>query len=149
MDLSQQISVGVGAVITRKTTVNGVKFEPTSAGAYEASYRYRILRHLSAQVDYDFFMNAQKYLASGQQTAIRSQVHVLTGSAVFTFGTPFSKRMQYSIGGGDDFLLTHKVRIRAEVKGLTYKAPDFGFASIRTNKYVNTVIPTLGVVYSF
>lgn len=176
MDLSQQISVGAGAVITRKTTVNGVKFEPTSAGAYEASYRYRILRHLSAQVDYDFFMNAQKYLASGQQTAIRSQVHVLTGSAVFTFGTPFSKRMesfisvgggalvyvprdanglakqtinQFSIGGGDDFLLTHKVRIRAEVKGLTYKAPDFGFASIRTNKYVNTVIPTLGVVYSF
>lgn len=172
----QQVAVGAGVSVTRKTTVNGVKYEPTTAGAYEVSYRYRLFRHLSLQADYDLFQNTQKYLTGTNLTTIGSKVHVATGSAVITFGNPLSKRFesfitmgggamiyvprndsglasqtvnQFAIGGGDDFLLTHRLRIRAEVKGLTYKAPDFGYSSLHTTKYVNTVVPTLGIVYSF
>ncbi len=175
-DPHQQIAVGAGIALTRKTTVNGIKFEPTTAGDYEVSYRYRLTRHFSAQADYDLFMNSQKYLAGGNLTRIDARVHAVTGSAVFTFGNPMSKKFesfitagggaliyqprnatglaqqtvsQFAIGGGDDYLLTPKLRIRAEVKGLTYKAPDFGFAGLRTKKYVSTVIPTLGIVYTF
>lgn len=175
-DPHQQVAVGAGIELTRKTTANGIKFEPTTAGDYEISYRYRFLRHLSAQADYDLFMNSQKYLASGSLTRIDARVHAVTGSAVFTFGNPMSKKFesfitvgggaliyqprdaaglarqtvgQFAIGGGDDYLLTRRLRIRAEVKGLTYKAPDFGLAALHSKKYVNTVIPTLGVVYTF
>lgn len=175
-DLPQQIAVGGGIVVARKTTVNGVKYEPTTAGAYEVSYRYRILKHVSVQADYDLFMNTQKYLVGSKLTSIGSDVHAATGSAVITFGNPLSKRFesfitvgggalifvprnegslasqtvnQFSVGGGDDYRLTHNLRIRAEVKGLTYKAPDFGLTSIHTTKLVDSVIPTLGIVYTF
>ena len=172
----QQIAVGAGVSVTRKTTVNGIKYEPTTAGAYEFSYRYRLLKHLAAQADYDLSLNTQKYLAGTSLTAIGSDVHAATGSAVIPFGNPLSKRFesfitvgggvlifvprnaaglasqtvsQFAIGGGDDYLLTRRLRIRAEIKGLTYKAPDFGFSSLHTTKYVSTVLPTLGIVYCF
>jgi hypothetical protein len=172
----QQIAVAGGLTVTRKTTAGGIKFEPTSAAAYEFSYRYRLMRHISVQADYDFNRNTQKYLVGSQLTSIGSDVHAITGNAVFTFANPLSKRFEsfvsvgggallfeprnqgsqasqvvnhFSLGGGDDLLLTPHLRLRAQVKGLMYQAPDFGLSSIHRDKFVSTVIPTLGIVYSF
>lgn len=171
-----QVYVGGGVVVTRKTTVNDVKYEPTSAGDYEVSYRYRLTKHIAAQGDYDLFINTQKYLAGGDLTSVGVYTHAATASAVVTFGNPLSKRFesfitagggalifeprneaslnrqsvgQFSIGGGDDFLLSQHLRIRAQIKGIMYKAPDFGISGVHTDKYVQTVLPTIGIAYSF
>lgn len=171
-----QVYVGGGVAVARKATIGDVKYEPTSAGDYVVSYRYRLTKHISAQGDYDLFINTQKYLVGGDLTSIGVYTHAATGSAVVTFGNPLSKRFesfitvgggalifeprnesnlssqtvgQFSIGGGDDFLLSRNLRIRAQIKGVIYKAPDFGLSSIHTDKYVQAVLPTIGIVYSF
>lgn len=172
----QQVYLGAGVVVTRKLTSDGVKFEPTSAANYELSYRYCVLKHFAVQGDYDLFLNSQKYQTSGGLKSIATDVHAGTANAVIPFGNPLSKRFEssitfgggaltfvprnasglssqtvgeFSIGGGDDLLLSHNLRIRLQVKGIMYKAPDFGVKSLHTDKLVQTVMPTLGVVYSF
>lgn len=175
-DSRQQISLQGGATITRKTTINGIRYEPTTSGDVSFGYRYRFTRWFSAEADYDVFRDTQKYQTSSGITAIGTNIHAASANAVITFGNPLSKKFEsfitagggvllydphtlanssyqnrsfFVIGGGDDYLLSKHLRIRAQVQGLTYKAPDFGIASIHTDKYVQTVIPTIGVVWSF
>jgi hypothetical protein len=39
--------------------------------------------------------------------------------------------------------------IRAEYRGFVTKAPDFGVASFKTNRYYLISIPAIGIAYHF
>jgi opacity protein-like surface antigen len=52
-------------------------------------------------------------------------------------------------GGGADFPIVKHVSLRAEYRGLVYKAPDFGLRSLNTNAVTHTAQPSAGIVFRF
>lgn len=55
----------------------------------------------------------------------------------------------FTYGGGADFPLFNHVSLRAEYRGLVYRAPDFGLADLSTNKWTHAVQPSAGIVFRF
>jgi opacity protein-like surface antigen len=55
----------------------------------------------------------------------------------------------FSYGGGVDYVLTKHLSLRAEYRGLVYKAPDFGLAGENVDKVTHTVQPSAGLVFRF
>lgn len=54
-----------------------------------------------------------------------------------------------TIGGGIDVPISIQLAIRVQDKAPLYKTPDFKVATLHTNKYVETMIPTAGLVFNF
>ncbi len=54
-------------------------------------------------------------------------------------------------GGGFDYPIPtlRKVAVRFEYRGLVYKTPDFGLASLTTDTWTHTAQPSAGLVYRF
>jgi opacity protein-like surface antigen len=55
----------------------------------------------------------------------------------------------FAYGGGADFPLFRHVALRAEYRGLAYRAPDFGLSTLNTNAIIHTAEPSAGIVFRF
>jgi hypothetical protein len=171
-----QVTVQGGVTFTRKVTDSGITYKPTSSGTGLVGYRFNINRWLGVEGDYDFFRNSQKFIISSTSISLKTNVNVATGSAVINIPNPMTKRFKsYAsigggamifhptgtdittlqtrnvivFGGGVDFPVAPHIAIRGQAKTLMYKAPDFATNNLRTSKYVQTMIPSVGVVFSF
>ena len=51
--------------------------------------------------------------------------------------------------GGVDIPVTRYISIRGQAKTFMYKAPDFADNNLRTSKYVQTMVPSVGLVFNF
>lgn len=73
-----------------------------------------------------------------------------TGNA---FGSvPHAQRQAvgvFSYGGGVDYALVKHLSLRAEYRGLLYKAPDFGLANLKVDKLTHVAQPSAGIVFRF
>lgn len=172
----QQISVEGSGAITRKVTDAGITYAPETVAGFSAGYRYNLLRWFGVEADYSYLPETQRFTASGVTTAIKTDVHAATASAVFQFSNPLAKSIKsfvtvgggtllfdprnnsalklqsknaIQMGGGEDFQLSRRLLLRVQVSSFTYKAPDFGIASLHTNKFVQTVLPSAGLVFRF
>jgi opacity protein-like surface antigen len=171
-----QVAIQASGFFTRKVTDSGITYKPTSTVGGSIGYRYNINRWLGVEADGDYFRNSQKFLTSTTSTALRTNVYAATGAAVVNLPNPVIKRMKSYVligggamvfhlrdtdvfdpqfknvivfGGGADIPVAPHIAIRGQVKNFMYKAPDFGLSSIRTNKYAQAMVPSVGVVLSF
>ena len=55
----------------------------------------------------------------------------------------------FAYGGGADFPLVRHFTLRAEYRGLVYRAPDFGLTTLNTNTITHTAQPSAGIVFHF
>lgn len=172
----QQVTVAASGSFTRKVTDDGIAFDPTSALDGSVGYRFNITRWLGIEGDYDFFRNSQKYISSTSTAQLPTDVHVATGAIVINIPNPLTKRFTsffsaggsemlfyprntdafdrqlknaVMIGGGIDLPVSRHFAIRVQDKTFLYKAPDFKIADLHTNKYVQTMIPSAGIVFKF
>jgi len=172
----QQVTVQVSGVVTRKVTDSGLTYKPTSTGGALVGYRFNINRWLGVEGEYDFFRNSQKYSSTDTSYALRTNVHAATGAVVINIPNPLTKRIKsfasvgggallfdprdtdliqrqfkstIVIGGGMDLPITRHIAFRAQAKTFLYKAPDFAVSGLATNKYVQTMVPSAGVVFNF
>jgi len=51
--------------------------------------------------------------------------------------------------GGADYRLTNHFSIRAEYRGLVYKAPSFNLANLNTDSWTHVAQPSAGIVFRF
>lgn len=172
----QQVTLQGSGVFTRKVTDSGITYKPTTSGGVLAGYRFNINRWLGVEGDFDGFRDSQKFLRSTSTSTLKTNVYAATGSAVISLPNPLTKRFQsflsvgggallfdpqdssliprqtrnvISFGGGVDIPVSRRIAIRAQAKNFMYKAPDFEVSSLRTDKYAQTMIPSVGVVYKF
>ncbi len=172
----QQVTLQGSGVFTRKVTDSGVTYKPTSSVGVLAGYRFNINRWLGVEGDFDGFRNSQKFLTSTSTSRLKANVYAATGSAVISLPNPLTKKFQsfvsigggallfdpqdtsfvprqtrsvIAFGGGVDIPVSRRIAIRAQAKTFMYKAPDFEVSSLRTDKYVQTMIPSVGIVYRF
>jgi opacity protein-like surface antigen len=58
-------------------------------------------------------------------------------------------RGAFVYGGGADVPITKHVALRAEYRGLVYKAPDFDRSDLKTDKFPHSAVPSAGLVFTF
>jgi opacity protein-like surface antigen len=171
-----QVAVQGSGIFTRKVTDSGITYKPTSSVGGSVGYRYNLNRWLGVEADGDYFRNSQKFLIATSSTSLRTNVYAATGAGVINLPNPVIKRMKsYALvgggvlvfhprdtdliepqfrtaivfGGGADIPVAPHIAVRGQVKTFMYKAPDFGLSSIRTTKYAQAMVPSVGVVFSF
>jgi opacity protein-like surface antigen len=64
-------------------------------------------------------------------------------------GAQRQTRMAFVYGGGADFDMTARFGLRAEYRGLIYKAPDFGDDTLNVDKFTHLAQPSVGVFFRF
>ena len=157
---------------TKDSTGKGVENNPTYSGGFLAGYRYNLNHRFALEGDYDYFRNSQDYPKS--DTKIKTNVSAITGAAVvklpeFKKVRPFAlaggggiifnphdaksietqARGAFVYGGGADVPITKHVALRAEYRGLVYKAPDFDRGDLKTDKFTHSAVPSAGLVFTF
>jgi opacity protein-like surface antigen len=85
---------------TKDTNGNGISRTTSDTGGFQVGYRYHINRWLSAEGDYGFDRNTQRYFSNGGQSRVQSDVHGVTGDLVVNLPLRLSKFSPYALAGG-------------------------------------------------
>jgi len=178
-EVRNEISVQGTGFFTKDSTGNGISRNTTNTGGVLVGYRYHFNRWLSAEANYGFDRNTQKYFSPGGFAGVQSNVHALTADAVVNLPIRISKFSPYVLGGGGslifdptgnstsvpgadtqakgaflygagtNYVLNRHFSLRAEYRGYVYKNPDFGVTALNTASWTHTAQPSAGIVYRF
>lgn len=178
-EVRNEISVQGTGFFTKDSTGNGISRTTTNTGGVLVGYRYHINRWLSAEANYGFDRNTQKYFSPSGFGGVQSDVHALTADAVMNLPIRISKFSPYVLGGGGslifhptgngssvpgadtqakgaflygvgtNYVLSRHFSVRAEYRGYVYKSPDFGVSALTTASWTHTAQPSAGIVYRF
>ena len=133
---------------------------------------------LAAEASYGYDHNTQMYFGS-TPARVQADIHQFTGSAVFKLpgfariqpyalagggalifdptgnadfsfaGATQEARGTFLYGVGGDYVLTKHWSLRAEYRGLVYKAPSFNLSSLHTDTWTHLAQPSAGIVFRF
>ena len=146
---------------TKASSGQGVSRTATNTGGLMVGYRYHINRWLSAEGNYGFDRDTQKYFSDSAESTVKSDVHSVTADFVVNLPLRVSKFSPYVLGGGGgmifhptgnsnafgagtqakgaflygagtDYVLTRHFSLRGEYRGFVYEDPDFGVRSVST-----------------
>jgi outer membrane immunogenic protein len=178
-EVRNEISVQGTGFFTKDAAGNGISRTTTNTGGLLVGYRYHFNRWLSAEANYGFDRNTQKYFASSGFSSVQSDVHAVTADAVVNLPFSISKFSPYVLGGGgslvfhptgnggsapgadtqgrgaflygvgSNYVLSRHFSLRAEYRGFIYKSPDFGIRALNTDTWTHTAEPSAGFVYRF
>jgi opacity protein-like surface antigen len=153
--------------------------QSTNSGGFLVGYRYHFNRWLAADGNYGWNRNTQEYFGPAGFTAIRSNVHEVSGDMALTLTIKVARLRPYALAGvgalifdprdgigepgfadtqtkpafiygvGVDYDLVHNVALRVGYRGLVYKAPDFGVSALDVDKVTHTAQPSAGIVFRF
>jgi len=70
-------------------------------------------------------------------------------SGGFLFGNDSQTKAAFVYGGGADINLTRRFALRFQYRGLVYRRPDFGLASLNSDATTHTAQPSAGFVIRF
>jgi opacity protein-like surface antigen len=173
-----EISIQGTGFFTKDTTGNGTFERANETGGFLLGYRYNFNRWLAAEANYGYDRNTQAYFGS-TPARVQSDIHQITGAAVVKLpgfariqpyalagggallfdptgnaggsfaGASEQTRGAFLYGVGADYVLAKHWSIRAEYRGLVYKAPSFNLAGLNTDSWTHTAQPSAGIVFRF
>jgi len=95
-----QISVQGTGFFTKDSNGDGIFRSTTETGGLQLEYRYRINRWFSAEGNYGFDRNTQRYFSSGGSSRVQSDVHAVTGDVVVNLPLRLRRIDTYALAGG-------------------------------------------------
>jgi opacity protein-like surface antigen len=99
-DSRSEISLQGTGFFTRDTSGQGVSRTTSDTGGFMVGYRYHMNRWLSAEGNYGFDRDTQKYFASFGQSRVQTNVHAATADLVVNLPLPFRRVSTYVLAGG-------------------------------------------------
>ena len=175
-DSKSDLSVNLTGTYTKNSGDSFVSQGATKSAGFLASYRFSFTPHQAVEANYGYSKNSQNYF-NGDFTSVQAGLHELTGAYVLkATGSRFSPfalagtgalvfsptsnvdpflgastqaRAVFLYGAGADYNLSSHFGIRAQYRGLVYKAPDFGISGLQTDVVTHTAEPSIGVVFRF
>jgi opacity protein-like surface antigen len=173
-----QISIQGTGLITKSTDNNGSTYDTTKSGGFLLGYSYQFNSWAGLEGNYGYTRNTQNFSAQSSASAIQANVHEVTGSFVAHFPTgvrgvhpyalagggalvfdPTTKyivsgsqaqtRGAFVYGAGVNFDVVQNFGIRAEYRGLVYKAPDFTLDNLNLDKFTHLAQPSVGFFFRF
>src|SRR5258708_12396855 len=95
-----QISVQGTGFFTKDSNGDGVSRATTQTGGLQLEYRYRINRWFSAEGNYGFDRNTQRFFSSDGLSRVQSNVHAVTGDVVVKLPLHIRHIDTYALAGG-------------------------------------------------
>ena len=99
-----EISLQGTGFFTKDTNGQGISRTTTDTGGFLVGYRYHLNRWLSAEANYGWGRDTQKYFSTGGFSRIQSDVHTATADAVIRLPFVFSRFNPYVLGGGGSLI---------------------------------------------
>lgn len=173
-----EISIQGTGLFTKDTNGNGIQQHASDTGGFLLGYRYNINRWLAAEANYGYDRNTQFYFG-GTSARVQADIHQITGAAVVklptflrlqpyalagagalvfdptgNFGGSFAgatleTKPTFVYGVGAQYAFTRHFSLRAEYRGLVYKAPSFNLAGLNTDSWTQIAQPSAGIVFRF
>jgi opacity protein-like surface antigen len=172
-----QITAQGTALITKDSDNGPLSHGATKSGGLLVGYSYQFNRWAGVEGNYGFTRNAQNYVGSFGQSSVRADMHEVTGSFVFHIPTQIAHVRPYALAGGGalvfdpvdnlrgnidrqtrgafvygagaNFDVTRNFGVRAEYRGLVYKAPDFNVDALNLDKVTHLAQPSVGFYFRF
>src|ERR1700681_3224368 len=99
-----EISLQGTGFFTKDSSGQGISRTTTDTGGFLLGYRYHVNRWLSAEANYGWDRNSQKYFSTGGFSRVQSDVHTVTADAVIRLPFGFSRFNPYVLGGGGSLI---------------------------------------------
>jgi len=177
-EMRSEISVQGTGFFTKDSDGNGIQNHATNTGGFLVGYRYNINPWLAAEANYGYARNTQNFFGI-VPASVQANVHEITGSAVVnlhhifrlypyvlggggalvfdpasnaggTFaGATQETRGTFLYGAGADYPFTRHLSLRAEYRGLVYKAPSFNLTSLDSDNWTHVAQPSVGFAFRF
>jgi opacity protein-like surface antigen len=172
-----QITIQGTGSFTKDSNADFASHSATNSGGFLVGYSYQFNSWAGVEGNYGYTRNTQNYLAFSGNSAVRADMHEVTGSFVFHIparirnvrpyflagggalvfdpvdnfqpGIERQTRGTFVYGGGVNFDITHNFGMRAEYRGLVYKAPDFNVSTLNLDKFTHLAQPSVGFYYRF
>jgi opacity protein-like surface antigen len=172
-----QITVQGTALITKDSTTDSATNRATKSGGFLVGYSYQLNNWAGVEGNYGYTRNTQNYFGTLSQSSVRADFHEVTGSFVVhipvhianvrpyalggggalifdpvdTFANGIDRQTRGTIvyGGGVNFDVARNFGVRAEYRGLIYKAPDFKVDTLNLDKFTHLAQPSVGFFFRF
>jgi len=95
-----EVSAQGTGFFTKDSNGNGIDRTTTNTGGLQVGYRYHINRWLSAEGNYGFDRNTQRYFSSGGFSRVQADVHAVTGDMVVNLPLRIRRIDTYALAGG-------------------------------------------------
>ncbi|AXC10468.1 hypothetical protein ACPOL_1118 [Acidisarcina polymorpha] len=158
---------------------NTVQQHPRYGWGALASYRYMLTPRSAIEGNYQYSQYANKFVTSFNNIRVQTRLQEVSAAYVYNFNfRKFNPFLEGGIGGylfspiqgsgttdldakrttnigalygaGIAYEISPSFDIRAEYRGITVKAPSFGLANFKTNRWYPVLSePTVGVAYHF
>jgi outer membrane immunogenic protein len=99
-EIRNEVSVEGTGFFTKDSSGQGVSRTTTKTGGFVAGYRYRINRWFSAEGNYGFDRDTQKYLSGAGLSRVQSDIHAVTADLVVNLPLSIAKFRPYVLAGG-------------------------------------------------
>lgn len=172
-----QVTVQATGSFTKDSTTDSATHQATRSGGVLVGYSYQLNNWAGVEGNYGYTRNTQNYFGTFGQSSVRADMHEVTGSFVFhipvhvanlrpyalggggalifdpvdTFANGIDRQVRgtFVYGGGVNFDVARNFGIRAEYRGLVYKAPDFKVDTLNLDKFTHVAQPSVGFYYRF
>jgi opacity protein-like surface antigen len=95
-----EISLQGTGFFTRDSSGQGISRSTTDTGGFQVGYRYNINRWFSAEGNYGFDRNTQRYFGGLGESRVQANVHAVTGDLVVKLPVPIRRISTYALAGG-------------------------------------------------
>src|SRR5215831_6346596 len=173
-----QISIQGTGLLTKGTDGNGSKYDTTNSGGFLLGYSYQFNSWAGVEGNYGYTRNTHNFFAQSGTSSLQADVHEITGSFVahlpsrihgvrpyalagggavvfdpttkyFVTGSQSQTRGAFVYGAGVNFDVARNFGIRAEYRGLVYKAPDFKIDGLNIDSVIHLAQPSVGFFFRF
>jgi len=176
---SQITVQGTGLITKDSTSDStSITRRSTKSGGLLVGYSYQFNRWAGAEGNYGYSRNTSNYFGSIGDSSVQANIHELTGSFVahipvntasvrpyalagagalifdptdrfLVNGIERQTKATFVYGGGVNFDLTRNFGVRAEYRGLVFKAPDFSVNALNLDKVTHLAQPSVGFFVRF
>ena len=112
-----EISLQGTGFFTQDTSGQGISRTTSETGGLQVGYRYHINRWLSAEGNYGFDQNTQKYFGSFGESRVQANSHSVTGDLVVNLPLPIRRVSTYVLAGGGGLIFDPTGNNRGAVPG--------------------------------
>jgi len=103
-EVRNEVSVQGTGFFTKDSSGNGISRTATNTGGLEVGYRYHITRWLSAEANYGFDRNTQRYFSGAGENRVQADVHGVTGDVAVNLPLRIRKLSPYALAGGGSLI---------------------------------------------
>jgi opacity protein-like surface antigen len=99
-ETSSEISLQGTGFFTRDSSGQGISRTTSDTGGFMVGYRYHFNRWLSAEGNYGFDRNTQKYFSGFGESRVQANVHTVTADVALNLPLPTRRISAYVLAGG-------------------------------------------------